>query len=96
MIVQEEIIFKFISENWEYPNVDIRINDIIEVAYRDIDQKVKTTKGRFVEITHSPCNTNIKEDSNIKDILVLDTSKEFYSSQARILLSDIIYVEKDI
>ena len=96
MIVTKEIIFKFISDNWEYPDAEVRINDIIDVTYRDIDQKVKTIKGRFVELIHSSANTNHEEDLKVEDLLVIDTSKEFQSNENRIILSNIICVEKSI
>lgn len=92
--VKETKVFEFISGNWGEQTVEIRKNDIVEIEYNYFGNKRRTVKGRFVDLVYSSFSKNSEEDLKLNEVVVLDTSKEFFAQEENIPLSDIIYIEK--
>ena len=94
MKVEETKVFQFISESCEYPNVEIKKNDIIKIEYNSFGDIKKTIKGRFVDLTYASFSKNSNEELKLNEVVLLDTSKEFFAQEDSIPLCDIIYIEK--
>ena len=92
--VKETKVFEFISETWEEPNTEVKKNDIVEIKYNCFGNKTRTVKGRFVDLVYSSFSKNSEEELKLNEVVVLDTSKEFFAQEENIPLSDIIYIEK--
>lgn len=92
--VKEIKIFEFNSGNWIGEKVEIRKNDIVKIEYKCFGNTIKTITGRFVDLVYSSFSKNDEEELKLNQVVVLDTSKEFFAQEENIPLSEIVYIEK--